>query len=371
MLAIAEQNLFKIVKVNSDPYEPIIQRFFQSEFPTAASVSKEDQLEILTAILVGSNNTRFGPRPNPESLVAMREVIRHAIECKDPIPVLVPWGGRKTILGQGVDVAEAVALKQLSCLQNSITKIYPPGMEVRIRIEDTGALYLYQRDGLTGDFEVEVYSHNFQKLINVLNLGFINPVRESTLMNKEEYFKIANHICEPMYNYLAETDAFGLNADSVHYKRLLACGWKGEIPMAQRDFYRNQYAKHDPDLKPAAATQMLAQYFAGSLTRYILKGTVARAGWNDQYIQLSFVPPVPGAPVSLTSRNIYYRTIPEKLSRNHMPAWRSQGYFRIKEDSVNPKLASFHEKIELNIHTTTLTRAGESVTIRTDYILED
>lgn len=370
MLDVQDQLFRAAANLDSDPYAALISRFFQSEFPANAFVTKEDQIELLTAVLIGTNNIRFGPKPNPESLVAIRDVMRAAVAAKQAIPVLVPWGGRKTVFSRGIDVAEVVALKQLSCLQAGIRKIYEPGLQVNIRIEDAGAMYLYVRDGKDSDTSVEAYSSDFQKLIRVLNLPFVNPIRESSLMDYNEYANVSNEILDPMYNYLVESDAIGIRSDSLHYKKLLDLGWKGEIPNTQREYYKRRYVAHDPSITPYSANKQLAEYFAGSLARYKLKGTAADPEWKGQYIQISFVPPVPGAPVALTSRNIYYRTIPEKLSRNHMPAWRSKGYFKITDDEASPRLASFHEKVELTPQTTVLSRAGESVTINTDYLLE-
>lgn len=371
MLETMESNLLRTSPQTEDPYAKQIVRFFQTEFPANAVTSKQDLLEILTSVFIGTNNTRYGPSPNPESQVAIREVLRYNIAFGTPIPVLVPWGGRKTRYDRSIDVAEVAALKQLSCLQAMVTKYYPPGLEINIRLEDTGANYLYRSDGEVGRAATEQYSSDFQKLVRVLNLHFIHPIRESSLMNEEKYTTLANEIVEPMYSYLVESDAVGMREDSIYFSRLKAFGWKGEIPVEQRDYYRRRYIAHDPDIKPAAATQKLAEYFAGSLARYTLEGTCVSPSWGGRYIQISFVSPVPGAPTSLVSRNLYYRTVQEKMSRTHMPAWRAIGYFRIGNDRIIPGLASFNQKLDLIPQSTILSRAGEDVTVRTDYLLEE
>lgn len=368
MLETAETTLFRAVANGGDPYVGYINRFFQTEFPTTAEISKPDMLEALTTVIINTNNIRFGPKPSIEGQAAIREVLRNHIALGEPIPILIPWGGRKTLANRGVDVAEAVALKQLNCLQLSVKKYYSPGLTINIRIEDTGALYLYQGEGPEGEAAVERYSSEFQKLVRVLNLSFINPVRESTLMTTEEYFRVSNEILEPMFGFIAETNAMEV-PHSKNYEKLLTLGWKGLIPMEQREYYWKRYSTQHPGLSTYDATYKLSQYFAGSLARYKLGGTAAPKAINGKYIRLMFVPPVPGAPPSLASRDISYRTIPEKISRNHMPAWRSKGYFKITEEAAEPRLASFHEDLYLNTRTTTLSRAGEEVTIQTDYLL--
>ncbi len=370
MLEIVETTLFRAATDAENPYSAQISRFFQTEFPTTAVVSKSDLFDILTDVILGTGNTRFGPKPNFESIVAIREVIREAITSNKPIPVLVPWGGRKTLANRSIDVAEVSALKQLSCLQAGVKKSYEPGLDIRIRVEDAGAHYLYQNEGVPGDQATIKYSMDFQKLVRVLNLSFINPIRESLLMNRDEYFTVANTIVEPMYEYIVESTALGILTSSKPFQKLLALGWKGEIPTEQREYYWRRYIAQDPEITPVAMSMKLAQYFAGSLARYKLKGTAEDAEWKGQYIKLMFVPPVPGAPISLVSKDISYRTVQEKMSRNHMPAWRCAGYLRIFDDKIVPALASFHQLPETTSHMTKLSRAGEEVMVQTDYLLE-
>src|SRR3954471_13125086 len=202
MLETMESNLLRTSTQIEDPYTPQIIRFFQTEFPSVAITSKQDILEILTSILVGTNNTRYGPAPNPESLVVIREVLRKNIAVGAPIPILVPWGGRKTRSDRSIDVAEVAGLKQLSCLQAMVTKYYLPGLSINIRLEDAGANYLYRNEGALSRLAVEKYSSDFQKLVRILNLHFILPIREGTLMDEEGYKSLANEIVEPMYSYI-------------------------------------------------------------------------------------------------------------------------------------------------------------------------
>ena len=287
--------------------------------------------------------------------------------------MLIPWGGRKAIVERGIDIAEVVALKQLECLQSRVTRHYPAGIDARIRVEDTGALYLYQEDGYRGENAVEDYSSAFQRLVRILNLPFINPIRESSLMATDEYFGLSDQIAQPMFDYLVESAQVGFQPESAAWLRLKNLGWQGQIPLEQREYYFRRYRANSEGLSQFEATRMLAAYFAGSLARYKLNGTARSAQWDELggAIQISFVPPVPGAPESLTGRTLYYRTLPEKMARTHIPAWRARGYFRItSEGEAQAKLANFHDPLELIEHSTRLERGGEEVEVRTDYLLE-
>jgi hypothetical protein len=351
------------------PYQTLMLRYFQSQFQALANAgSKEDILELLTAALISTSNTRYGPKPSPESQVAIREVIKGALDTNSPIPVLVPWGGRKTVVDRSVDVAEVTALKVLDYLQRAVTQVWAPGLEIRIRIEDTGADYLYQHENSAGHEASARYSADLVKLVEALGLRtFITPVRESTLMDSFEYFGLADRIAKPMFDYLVDSEVLGLGANTTTWQQLQCFGWTGEIPLAQREYYYKRYQAANPLISHNDAVAQLARYFAGSLARYKLNGTAKKSEWGSKFIQLSFVPPVPGAPVSLTGKTLYYRTIPAKISSNHMPPWRAKGYFKINDDDeIKPQLAGFREPLALVPCTT---KIGD-VEIATDYIIE-
>lgn len=362
-------SLYEVRSSTDDPFAQVIEQFIISQFPGAKIQGTEPLLDLLTKAFVSTNQMRYGSAPNPESLVAIRAAIRANIEKGNPIPVLVPWGGRKAKTGFNIDVAELSALKQLHCLQTRVKEHYAPGIQVNIRIEDTGAWWLYQNNASD---EVESYSDSFQKLVRILNLEFIHPIRESSLMHYQAYFLLASMIKEPMLEYLQASAIDGYDrSTSKAWQNLLDNGWKGEIPKSQREYYLSRYKAADPNLTDARALEMLAEYFAGSLARYKLNGTAKDEAWGNDYVQVSFVSAVPGAPTNLVSRNLYYRTVPEKMSRSHMPAWRCRGYFLIGEEEITPKLASFHENLKLTDHWTTLSRAGETIDIETSYRLEE
>ena len=207
--------LYTIIPQVDDPYSQVIAEFFAREFPNSLT-NATSLLELLTQAFVSTSQIRYGPAPKPESLVEIRKVISRAIELGRPIPVLIPWGGRKAIVERGIDIAEVVALKQLECLQSRVTRHYPAGIDARIRVEDTGALYLYQEDGYRGENAVEDYSSAFQRLVRILNLPFINPIRESSLMATDEYFGLSDQIAQPMFDYLVESAQVGFQPRARH-----------------------------------------------------------------------------------------------------------------------------------------------------------
>ena len=121
---------------------------------------------------------------------------------------------------------------------------------------------------------------------------------------------------------------------------------------------------------------MAADYLGGAKARYVLNGRAAPTSCieGDPYIGISFVPPIPGAPVSLFSNTLYYRTVPMKDGRTHIAPWRAKGYLEIGDgDEVKVKVTSWRYEVvaDLSPAKVELSDRGEVITIDTDYLLKD
>ena len=365
--------MFTIQSNSYNPYEPQIIRFLVQEFEAAFnSKNPELLLDLLTHEIIGTTQFRYAPVPNPESLVSIRKVIEKSIAENLPIPILSPWGGRKTKADANLDIAELMAIKQLTCLNTRISKFYSPGIDVNIRLEDTGAEWLYRKE--SNIFKnVEKYSLDFQKLLRIMDINYIHPIRESSLMERNKYFELSGILSTALLKYIIETDLYGLdNFETLDsYKALIEFGWTGQIPKEQRNYYTDRYKSLYPNLPEVEYNKMLADYLGGSLARYILKGTADNPKWEKNYIQISFVPPVPGAPKNLVSRNIYYRTIFKTYTRAHIAPWRAKGYLEIQSDnSINPKVISWNQIPEnIEEHCMEFSNASETIKIQADYVL--
>lgn len=351
-------------------YSGCINSYFKREFPNPAKTSKTETLEILADIFFGTKETRFGPLPSPESQVAIREVIRYAIEGGLPIPMRIPFGGIKADRTGDIDIAELVAIKRVAALNDAIRMYYPPGIRANILIEDVNAVYLYGKDFTP---EITRYSANLSRLVEIIaEKTGIWPVRESHLFTQTQYEEQAEKSYPLLLNYLTS----GVTGYGTSYDALLASGWKGEIPEEQRAFYRDRYMNLYPGMTYREATEMMARYFAGSKARYDLKkkGNPSEEEYQGKFIQLSFVQPVPGAPENMFSNVLYYRTLPLSEARSHMPAWRSKGYLKIDgKNSVKAKITNFHDTetlSQLQPMTVKVSNDTESVIVRADFLLE-
>jgi hypothetical protein len=232
---------------------------------------------------------------------------------------------------------------------------------------------LFADEGEASRVATEEYCATFQKLVRILGLSsFVNPVLESTLFNEKDYAATCDSIVPALMAYLAGTDAFGLEGyeNRESWKALAAFGWQGCIPREQRDYYRNRYRTLYPGITDYAATMKLVRYFAGSWARIKHQGTGAAKEWGNDYIRVTFVAPVPGAPTGLVTRNVYYRTLPMKFATTHIPAWRAKGYVKINGEAT-PKLASWGEPREYQSCSLVFRGGGESVDVKADYVICD
>lgn len=356
-------------------YAELIRAFFVDQFPSATHADKSTKLDLVTAALIGTGQVRLGPQPNPESLVAIRDVVRRALDTNTPIPVLTPWGSKKPANGVHVDVAEIGALKQLACIQERVLRHHAPGLRLILRIEDASGYYLFGDEGASRH-AIDTYSQSFVKLIRVLGLRFVEPVLETALFDPRAYAEMAEELVPIMEQYLIETDAFGFEGwqERESRKRLHAFfpQFQGEIPLEQRTYYRGLYTKLFPGISPAEATHKLARYLASAVVRNKIKGRGDDPSWEGKYLQVTFAPPIPGAPASTVSRFLYYRTLPTNMARTHIPPWRAKGYLEMAGRRATPKIASWSDLPPgLVPCAARLTGNGEELSVSTDYLIAD
>jgi hypothetical protein len=347
-------------------YGEIISRYFQSGFPKSATTSKSQILDIVTDLLVGTKEYRQGPKPSVESLYTIRQTLAKAIEKGVSIPVVVPWGGRKMDKTLGLDVAEVSAIRQILQVDNVVRKVYAPGLKIRIRIEDLNAEWLYKE--ITG---IKRYSYDLKTLVDLVKgEAQMIGVLETEMMDYGEYMQLSARYSDLLKTVL-KVQTMSPNADIREisaFKELLSKGWKGEIPLEQREYYLKRYRKLYPELQEDDYITKLADYFGGSKARHDMKGLGAPTLEDGSYLQINFATPVPGAPRDMFSNTLYYRTIPESYGRTHIAPWRGKGYIEILDDNPIPKITC--EKIN-GMYESEITIEGEdnSVNVRTDYTL--
>lgn len=340
-----------------EPYSGMIRDFLRSDF-TSVSRTATDRLNDLTAALMATQQVRFGPLPNPESTVAIRKVLARAMESNLPVPVLVPWGSRKPDHTQSVDIAEVLALRQLQCLQDRVTKVHAPGINVVLRLEDLSGFYLFEDEGPEFRANSARYVKDMESLIHVLGLTtFVYPFREGENLNESKYAERV-YLYEPMF--LAYLQGKG------DLEQLIEVGWKGNIAPEMREFYYSRYRKVNPTISLERCMQKLARYFATVLARVALFGV----GRDGEYIKIYFAGPIPGTPEGLADRTIHYRTIPAKYCMTHVPPWRAHGYLKMEEGRIIPKLQAWGQPMPVvKACAFRFFDDIQSVNVKADYVL--
>lgn len=346
----------------SDPYGGIISTFIKREFPVFVRQGDSALLDLLTEAIVASGQVRFGPKPSPESLVAIREIITHYVSNSQPIPFLIPWGSEKPD-GTGVDIAELFALKTIVCLQKRITNYYPAGIRAHVRIEDASAPHLFFENPEKARRDAALYTTGLVTLARIVTPGFVVMRPESTMTTEEAFNAIADAILPHMLSHVTDPD------NPVALASLQTYGWRVPLTPDTLQFYLDRYTKLYPDKTMAERRAILARYFAGALTRITLGITGADPAWNGRFLELAFTAPTPGIGAQRGLRRVYYRTMPSNITSNHMAAWRAKGYLRLGEE-VSASLASFHQTdLALNSNTITLSGNGYTQDVQADYVI--
>ena len=349
-----------IAAVEQDhPYAGVIQSLISHEFPASVRGDKAT-LEALSAEIIGTKQHRYGPTPDPEVAVSLRNVIRHAIAWKTPIPILVPWGASK----QGpfsIDLAEIMALKQINCLDDRVRKFYPLGTEIRIRLEDATDYVLFgNEDGWTE--KTLRYTEDFGELASVVLNPSISVLRETSL------FSLDQHSAQAHQHAMTIAMTFNLSP-IMRSEALASIGWTGGLPDEQIQHYRKIYARFYPGLPPNQIDYRIALYFGAALHRRLLGALAMGAGpgWSE-WITLSFTPPIPGQDAT---KRVFYRTIPEHFTNSHRAPWIGKGYIRIRGNQAIPQLAGWNgDGLDYQKFNVKVENNGHSAVVQADYIVE-
>lgn len=350
----------RIVPQVDHPYAGVIHALIHNSFPAVVKTPCE-LLEALTGCLVGTKQQRFGPTPGPEALVSIREVLRDAIIRQDRIPVLVPWGGSK----QGpfrVDIAEVMALKQINCLLAQVQQVYPPGIDLRIRLEDATDYILFEDDNQS---KTATYTATMTRLVRILcDERMVSLNTETELMNFSEFRSQALDYAMDIMQTFGELPEKRAEILSV-------IGWSGGLPAAQIEHYRKVYQRFYPLLSSGERDFKIATYFGASLARY-LRGAVALGAspnWQGKWITLSFTPPIPG---QNPARRIFYRTIPERYTNQHRAPWIGKGYVRIRGNQAIPQIAGWDgDGLDFQPYEVLVGDDQLSATFSADFVVEE
>jgi hypothetical protein len=344
-------------------------------FPKAAGpLAHEDLIDILTQLILGNNRQRQGPNPKAEVIVAIRDVIRHAVANNKPIAFMVPWGSVKPD-GTSLDVAELMTIRNFERIHNSVAEFYRPGVQFAIRLEDISMPWFQFKDEFVDKTkalaESAQYTRDFQNVVKVLGLENVVLVRpESAKVTIEEFSAAAAKVIPTMTESLRSyRDLNPMAAEA----QLAGLGWKGGISFDMREYYLGLYRNLYPGASEDDRYDMMSRYFAAALVRNPLKLRGDLPEWEGQFVDFALAQPVPGTG-GLFGKRVYRRAVSSRMSGRHVAPWRAKGYLSISEgDEISVKLRSFREApLNLNYEVVTIkSDDGQcSVDIRADWVCE-
>jgi hypothetical protein len=322
----------------TSPYATVLANFLAQEFPGSVS-NAEAVFEAVCSEVFGTKQHRYGPMPSVEQQVAVREIIRSYMDSGDPIEVLVPWGSSKQA-DVNLDVLELSALRSIHCLSERVKRHYAPGIRVSIRVEDATDMVLFD-PSFYG--KINTYAVTMVKLVQALGYKEITVKRETELMSTPDFHEHVRDLTPWIAEYMNAADRIGSEKamETDAYQTMKRLGWKGNIPLEQRSYYKRSYRIFYPDKTEEEINESASVYFACSLVRRLMNGTGAPVG---QHIQLCYNLPVPGIPWKMAANRLYYRTVPERFTNRHKAPWIGRGYIEIASDnSCKIKLADFNQ----------------------------
>lgn len=336
------------------PYGSLIGQFIAQAFPRQ-STDHGELVDLIEAELYGTKQTRLGPKPTPESQVAIRETIRRAVQRGAAVPIVVPWGSEKPD-GSSIDLAEFMAMRSLVGLHNGIRQHYSQGAEIRIRVEDVSAPHLFHWRADDARREAEAYTSDMQALVQVLQAP-LAIAAESYAVSEEQFNAAADARLPDFVNAVLSRSTHTL---SVRW------GWKGSLSVKMMDYYLGQYEKLYPSNSHTENLMLIARYLAGASARSQLGLRGDKAEWGGDYLEVSFVQPIPGTEGHF-GRRVHYRTLPLAHTSNHIPPWRAKGFFLVGDDDLlTPKLSNFRDARDYTENMVTLTNGNRSVNLRMD-----
>ena len=350
-----------------EAYASTIEGYVKSVFPQTIQPDESVE-EFVLHVINGSRDTRQGSLPNVTSQAAILEIIKAAVKEKQPIPILVGAGTKKPKINESVDIAELSTLHILSSLNDCVKKYYAPGIKVTIRLENLTGRMLESDHNYPS---MDKYVEDFLALVEILRYeNFIEVIPETRMVSLNEFKEEFDRLY-PIFNaYLTATsgiDDIELMTANPNYVLLRSNGWQGIIPHIMRNYYFDRYRASYPNRSQAFYIEMLARYFATTMTRSILKTSGAKV----PSIQLSFVPPIPGVPEGLHTPRVYYRSVEMKHCKHNLAFWRGKGYLKLFESGeVKICIASWND-LPAGLETGYLDifRGTYSVRVKADFLL--
>lgn len=306
----------------------------------------------ITALVVATKEERFARGLTPEEIGCLQEIVAASVARGSPVRAYVMWGAVKHYAPdeeQGVDLAELFALMQFARLHAEIQRIYPPGLDLHVYVEDFGVIYedAGGRDAHVRarvEENVGTYVSQLEALIDAVAMPWAKVFRFGALVPAEKHgscLKQADANLELFRSFWREMELHeGSAAESLSsFKNLRAAGWTGEITSAMRAHYLRRLQHLYPGSSRLDAVDRLLRYFAMVLL-YSQRRLFPHV--PGPFIKTALYRAAPGVPAQRLLGRVHQRTLPLQLSTSTAPPWTSKGCFELRADGIPvPALRSF------------------------------
>ena len=313
--------------------------------------SRENVIENIINIFIGSLKTRLGPAPDKIQRKILSDIITFYVDNNIAIDAIFTWGPKKFFAGKKedqVDLSEALALERLMFLSDSIKSCYSPGVAFSIFVEDFEGKFI-EGEHLADIFDS--YISGLENLVKVLNMEkIVKVIRTNDLLkvnyNIQTITKRLEENYEKLKKYWHESDLKGIEGSELFdsYKQIEKLGWYGKIGNDTRDYYLGRLNNILGDTKNAEEKiNMTIRLLACVLIHR--QFNILRIHENREPVKLSFLK-ISGGPKKLMEGRIDMRTIPTNISKRHISPWASKGCLKVKEDQVLPSLKRWQELLD-------------------------
>lgn len=327
-----------------------------------------------------------------------------------PIEGVTFWGGAKQYgIGDnlGIDAADLLAILRYQAMDRAVRNAgYQPGVRVQLVFEDLGRRFMgnntpemkkrvehYQEEmarlvritstvvRFTPESEIIARNEVPPRVREILDLPKDVPMKGS----EELFFRLAAKSEDIMYSYLRTTEEAATKAPAdandtqgfarvrslPEYQELEKLGFKGGIPMDQRDSVRSRTRLRlgNADLPPAELDRHVAKYFAQGFARAMFNlrvGTSVPEGQSQPLptLSYSFLPYPPGTPDSLIQRRVELAAVSDTGGDRVVPCW---GGCAVLEPNGNIRFSSKVRRPDTQIPIRLESVDGTSITIPIHY----
>lgn len=161
-------------------------------------------IDEIVSIFVGGKGERMAKAPVHKDIRAtLHSIISVSSQTQTPIPVLIPSSACKLPMhGYELDLAEVMMLRYLANLQQRVTRIYPLGLDIVVRLEDLTLLAIFpQLPDIAS--KVSAYTTQLKALVNRFNMQHFLRIRaESELVDPSLFAKHASDAAPIVHRYL-------------------------------------------------------------------------------------------------------------------------------------------------------------------------